>query len=107
MPPKKKETTPKWGKSDNAKLLELIKQPGNGINLSCARSNIQAINKHWPHRTDWKQFSTLIRAKLQQFELESVIAGQRRAFACESCVVCFGIHNSQYTHLLFSSRTRI
>lgn len=88
MPPKSKESKEAkqkvWNKSDDKKLLELIKQEGNGITLSSARSNVEAINKHWPHRTDWKQFSSLIRGKLQQWELESVIAGQRRAQACES-----------------------
>jgi hypothetical protein len=77
MPPK---LASKWKKADDIKLRELVQQEGNNITLSRAKPNIQLIHQNWPHR-DWKNFSPLIRKKLEKLEIEGIIAGRRRSTA--------------------------
>ncbi len=48
MPPKAKSTDICWKKANDLKLIQLIKQEGNGITLSRSKENILQIHKHWP-----------------------------------------------------------
>jgi ADP-heptose:LPS heptosyltransferase len=68
---------PKWNKSDDAKLLDLINRPNNGIDLSRGKENVKRIHKHWPNR-QWKNFATLIRGKLQDLKTARLFHGGRR-----------------------------
>ncbi len=97
MPPKAKSTDIRWKKADDLKLLELIKQERNGITHSRSKENIIQIHKHWPHR-DWKGFAALIRPKLEKWEIEGILAGQRKlAGAGEFELFCIQFI-SYYTH---------
>lgn len=84
MPPKSNtfateaDKKAKWCKADDRKLQALISQEGNNINLGRDKDNIKRIHKHWPQR-DYKNFATLIRGKLEKFEIERILHGKRRS----------------------------
>ena len=70
-----------WCKADNEKLQGLLEQRGNGINANRGKENIERIAKHWPERISTadkkKTFFTLLRGKLEKFEISGSVTGRR------------------------------
>ena len=77
--------TGNWCSADDQKLEALIRQRGNGITINTDKDNIKRICSHWPHRAQNSNFKTLIRGKLEKFEIHGAVAG-RRAGECV-CIV--------------------
>ena len=68
--------TGNWCGADDKKLEGLIRQKGNGITTETSKDNVARIAKHWPHRTG-KNFNTLLRGKLEKFEILGAVSGRR------------------------------
>ena len=82
-----------WGKSDDAKLCELINQGKiyhKDINLAASK----AIHKHWKHKT-FKTIAELLRKKLKKIASgEHLDSSQGEFFVC--CESQFVDHNSPF-----------
>ena len=76
MPPKAGH----WCTTDDKKLEQLIHARGNGITTNHDKANIERISDHWPHCKGNKGFASLLRGKLEKFEILGAVSGRR---ACE------------------------
>ena len=95
MPPKAGH----WCTADDEKLEQLIRARGNGITTNRDKANIERISEHWPHRKGNKGFASLLRGKLEKFEIHGAVSGRR---AGEFWIVVFLISLS-ILYLTFDS----
>jgi hypothetical protein len=80
--------TGNWCSADDQKLEALIRQRGNGITINTDKDNVKRICSHWPHRAQNSNFKTLIRGKLEKFEIHGAVTGRRAGEYCFDCVHC-------------------
>lgn len=68
----------RWGKSDDAKLLELIRMPHGGVDPTKQDTeDLQALwNAHWS-KMKFKTFSNRIREKFRDFAVSRSLDGHR------------------------------
>ena len=73
---------PKWGKQDDAKLAALFRKKlskGGVSPQDLGRDNIEKVRQtHFPERA-YRNFAPLFRRKARAFNVESSLAGARKA----------------------------
>ena len=90
-------------RADDKKLKGLICQKGNDITMETSKDNVACIAKHWPHRMG-KNFNTLLRGRLEKFEILGAVTGRRAGeLSFMNCFPC--IDSSSHTRFTAAAAT--